>query len=374
MNYDAIIVGAGPAGCSAAYDLAARGQRVLLFDRRQFPRVKPCAGGITVKTMRRLRYPVEPVVREVCPDVVVGIALHEETHLRGRGLVCAMTVRSEFDEYNLQHAIDRGATFEVIRHIDSITEQPDGVLVETSAGTFRTPYLVGADGANSVVRRCIPGATPLRAGFAIEASVRGRTAPMTFDFGVVKRGYGWLFPKGDHVNVGLYTGDHALRPDRGALEEYARARLGPVELQHVVGHHIGIEGGTEPPATDRIVLVGDAAGLVDPLLAEGIHNAVASGQAAAAAIDDATALRTSLRTAYAQRLRTVLTDLRLAQTIARGFYRDMRLGYRLMTAPVLRWILMGAYRHGATMSACSRPRLSEPVYCTEAPGSSATLQ
>jgi geranylgeranyl reductase family protein len=371
MNYDAIIVGSGPAGCSAAYDLTACGGRVLLLDRRQFPRVKPCAGGITVKTMRRLRYSIEPVLRQVCTDVVVANALQEDTRLRGRGPVCAMTVRSEFDAYNLQHAIDRGAHFEVIRHINNITEDRDRVLVETSGGVLQAPYLIGADGANSVVRRFIPGAAPLRLGFAIEATVRGATAPMTFDFGVVQRGYGWLFPKGDHVNVGLYAGKFALKPDRNALEQYARARLGAVELEHVVGHHVGLEGGTEPPGTDRIALVGDAAGLVDPLLAEGIHNAVASGQAAAAAIHDAAPTGSSLRAHYAQRMVTILADLRFAHAIARGFYHDVRLGYRLMTAPILRWMLMGAYHRGATLSAFSRPRASEPVHWT---ATSATLQ
>ena len=67
--YDAIIVGAGPSGCAAAYDLAAAGSSVLLLDKRSFPRVKPCAGALTIKTVRALRYRVDPVVRSVAKAI-----------------------------------------------------------------------------------------------------------------------------------------------------------------------------------------------------------------------------------------------------------------------------------------------------------------
>src|SRR4051794_2789227 len=72
---DVIIVGAGPAGCAAAYDLAAAGLSVQLLDKKQFPRVKACAGALTMKTIRALRYSVLPVIRHICHDFQVGLRL-----------------------------------------------------------------------------------------------------------------------------------------------------------------------------------------------------------------------------------------------------------------------------------------------------------
>lgn len=129
MDYDAIVVGAGPSGSAAAYDPAAAGRRVLLLDRRHFPRVKACAGGLTVRTLRRLRYPVDPVVRQVCTEMVLANQPHASVKVGGSGVLCAMTVRSEVDHYCLERTIERGAEFRVVSHIDRIAHAHDGVRV-----------------------------------------------------------------------------------------------------------------------------------------------------------------------------------------------------------------------------------------------------
>jgi flavin-dependent dehydrogenase len=122
-----------------------------------------------------------------------------------------------------------------------LRETQHRIVLDTSDGTFEADWLIGADGANSVIRRLLEPAQPLALGFAIEAQVpTGNPPTMAFDFGVVEFGYGWLFPKADHVNVGLYTNAAHVRPGREELAEYARARLGTDRLEHVVGHHIGL--------------------------------------------------------------------------------------------------------------------------------------
>ncbi len=355
MRYDAIVVGAGPAGCAAAWDLAAAGKSVLLLDRRRFPRVKPCAGGITIKTLRRLRYPVTPVVREVCTSIVVRNQSAAPATLQAKHAVCAMTVRAELDAFCLGQTIERGAEFRVVRHIRSIREEADEVVLESDDVTWRAPWLVGADGANSVVRRMVPGFTPLAHAFAIEACVpTADPPPMEFDFGVAPRGYGWLFPKGDHVNVGLYTSAVDARPGRDALALYVRSKLGDVVLGDVVGHHIGVSGWRGRVASARVALAGDAAGLVEPLLGEGIHNAVASGQAAAAAILEAAQTRTALTTIYPRHLRPVLHDVRTGSRDAAWFYDHLDLGCRILCSRPAAAVLMTGYARGMTVAAIRR--------------------
>jgi flavin-dependent dehydrogenase len=125
-------------------------------------------------------------------------------------------------------------------------------------------------------------------------------------------------------------------------------------LQHVVGHHIGLKGWNAGVARARVALVGDAAGLVDPLLGEGIHNAVASGQAAAAAIQSSIATGFNLRASYAHDLKPTLQDLRISYRDGARFYRNLERGYSTLTSRGVRSALLKGYASGLTFSSTRR--------------------
>ena len=103
-------------------------------------------------------------------------------------------------------------------------------------------------------------------------------------FGYVQNGYGWLFPKATHVNIGIYTYDSTVVLSKDLLRGYARQRLGTDRIEGIVGFPIGFGGRRNAQDRERIILAGDAAGFAEPLFGEGIHNALKSGQTAASAI------------------------------------------------------------------------------------------
>src|ERR1700741_287301 len=116
--WDAVVVGAGPAGCACAYDLAAAGKSVLLVDKAEFPRMKACAGGLTMKTVRALRYSVAPVVRQTIDRMVLEERNSSRIPVSNRKSICVMTERSELDAFCVAKTIEAGAVFRRVRGID----------------------------------------------------------------------------------------------------------------------------------------------------------------------------------------------------------------------------------------------------------------
>ena len=385
-DYDILIAGAGPAGCAAAYDLARAGKRVLLLDKRAFPRHKACACGLTRKTLKALRYSVEPVVESVCHEIVLqqaaSDAARREVRVRTRNPICAMAVRERFDNFCLQQTLAMGANLRKIEGIVSLRELGGRVEVDiaTSNGieTLTAPVMIGADGSNGQTRRLAEGlhasreatAAALPAepqwytrGFALEATVPYEALPATlprgdaphdlvFDFAPLPGGYGWLFPKGSHINIGVGafvpkdSGDvHLKSVTRTLLTSYTQAKLGVGALTDITGQYLGMGGSAYVPR-GRVLLAGDAAGLVDSLTGEGIHSAIVSGQAAAAAILASNESGRDVTEEYAKRLRPLQETLAFSQRAAEAFYARPERGFRVMRTPLLRSLVLKTYADG----------------------------
>jgi geranylgeranyl reductase family protein len=357
--WDAIIVGAGPSGCAAAYDLASDGHSVLLLDKAEFPRPKACAGGLTRKSLRALRYSVTPVIRATRDAVTIEKSPTERMPVRSPTPVCAMTVRQELDDFCLRQTLAAGARFERVDPITEVEESPTEVCVQAGAKAFRGRFLIGADGVHSQVRRFAGSAEWFHRGFALEANVRigsAVSAGVVFDLKAVRGGYGWVFPKGDHVNVGLYCIDDSEKLNRERLTAYIDGRYGPVPAEQFVGQYLGFgaertEARRTEPSSSRIFLVGDAGGFADPLTGEGIYGAVASGQAAAWAIARHLRNKADAGRAFAKATSGLRADLRISAAGARWFYANSDAGYRAFTMPLLRRMILRAYADGAGVAA-----------------------
>ena len=331
---------------------------MLLVDKAEFPRHKACAGGLTRKSLRALRYSVTPVVRETVSAIVVERRTGEAATLSSRSAVCAMTVRQELDHFCWQQTLAAGAAFARIGAITAAEAGRDGVTLRTAEREYRGRFLIGADGVHSRVRQLLYGDRPawFRRGFALEAKVypvNGHRRDLVFDFAPVRQGYGWVFPKGDHLNVGLGvyndTGEEKL--DRPRLESYIRERFGEAQGEHVTGQYLGFGAEAAPGAEERVFLVGDAGGFADALTGEGIHGAIASGQAAAEAIEGEWRGGKRAQRAFDALTAQLRRDLALSSSGSRWFYGNLDVGYRALTAPVFRSAVINAYANGTKIAA-----------------------
>ena len=356
LETDIAILGAGPAGAAAALDLARAGRKVLLLDRRDFPRTKPCAGGVTMKAVHRLRYDITPVVRETVSRLDMSLYGRRRNAFESGAPVVLMTHRPELDALAVDRAREAGAAFHVVGPLRGLRQGSWGVELDCQGTRVRARWLIGADGAHSTVRRLLFGDSGLPGAVAIEGLLpreQCREYPHTgFDFGEIAAGYGWVFPKGDHVNVGLYVSRQGrARPDRGALADYARRRLGSDALECIQGFPIATRGHRQWPGTGRVLLVGDAAGLAEPLLGEGIYGAVLSGQMAAAALLDDEAVAPLAQ--YYANLAAWREELARTHVLARCYYATLPLAFGVLRHG-LRRPLMEGFAAGRTLGGVKR--------------------
>ena len=286
---DVIVVGAGPAGATAARLLAAWGISVLLLERYRLPRYKPCGGAITKRTIQFLApLDISPVIETWVRKIVVQSPNGESfaTNLP-EGLI-ATVMRDKFDTYLTDAAILAGAKLKSGEPVLRCEQRLDGVEVITARETYRCLALIGADGANSVVAEQL-GLKPKRRAVSIvvELSPEARerwddSIHLHFPFNL--NGYAWCFPKGDHLSAGIYTRSPQIPNWREWLHLYlANLELSDcLDRQKIRGHTIPIADKRSVFHKGNVIVVGDAAGVADPFTGEGISWAIYTGRLAAA--------------------------------------------------------------------------------------------
>lgn len=328
-RFDAIVVGAGPAGSTAARELAAAGARVLLLDRATFPRYKACGGGIPRRTARLLPFPIDSVIEdEVSLLDISWRGKHRFTRDSGTPFA-AMVMRQRFDALLLDHASRAGAAFRPNTAVRSLEFSPTTICVTAEDGFHaEAPYLVAADGAHSPVGRMAGLGLGLAECAAYEVEVRtpeprrlANRATAFIELGYRPWGYAWVFPKARVLSVGIVLPPDQAPTMKAQVHSYLK-RLGlqSATIEIARGHKIRFRRGAEPIANNHVILAGDAAGLADEFTQEGIYYAIESGRIAARAILRSLAGESPLSTYQRDIDRELMPELRAARIIASMFY------------------------------------------------------
>jgi len=331
VDTDVIVVGAGPGGSTAARELATRGLGVLMLDRARFPRDKPCGGGVTIRCAQLLPFDISPVVEHVVTGAQVRFRDGRNIARNFDGVLTYMTQRRRLDAFLAERAQEAGAEFRDGQAVARVVRLPDGTFEVQSGGEkHHARALVGADGANGVVATNLGFTRPFEAAVALEGNIatpngtpRWLEGRVALQLGGMPGGYGWVFPKGDHVNVGV-GGWKAVAGNRlrEELETTCRAYgFDPADLTNLRGHHLPMQRPGSPVTAGGAALVGDSAGFVDPLSGEGIYAAIASGVAVAPAIEDYLGGRVSSLVGYQHTVRReVVGDIEASRALMDIFH------------------------------------------------------
>jgi geranylgeranyl reductase family protein len=348
-TYDIAVVGMGPAGATAALELSRGGLRVLGFDKETHPRYKVCGGGLSARVAQLLDPGFHSVVEHSVNGVQFVYRGQDPILIASSEPIAYMVMRDRFDQYLLQQALCAGTDVRNGEGVIAVRQESDGVKVITEGGRYRAKIVIGADGANSLVARCLfPHRSQYRAP-ALESEVPiGKDGhypgPDTIlvDVGAARQGYGWIFPKQSGLSVGVGEFRRKSTGLRGTFDRFIQGE--PELTRRIVprpaGHPIpvfleGDAGRSENTLSQfvrgRALLVGDAAHLVDPLFGEGIYYAVRSGQLAAQAILSAPHDHTGSLVAYEAALeRHIVPDFRVTARIAKVIYAFPRLSFKLL--------------------------------------------
>lgn len=300
-DYDVIVVGAGPGGSTAARFCAQAGLKTLLIEKERLPRYKPCGGCLSFKTVYLLDFDLSPVLENTIYGVKFSYCFEDSFSIQSTQPMAFLVMRDRLDQFLVRKALEKGAEILEGERVVRVEEKEHWVEVELARGEkLRCEHLIGADGARSVVAKSL-SLLPQKGngkGIGLESEIPFQSAVnfpkedfhhIHLDFGRTPSGFGWVFPKRERLSVGI--GGMFIDAGKTNLHQCfinflnGLSYINKGEAGKVMGHPLPSfydEG--QRVSQGRVLLVGDAGYLIDPLTGEGIYYAIRSGMLAADAI------------------------------------------------------------------------------------------
>jgi geranylgeranyl reductase family protein len=339
QSYDVIIVGAGPAGATLAYELAKREMGVLVLEKEKLPRYKCCAGGVTSKTAKLLDFDISEVAEDIIYEVSFTFNLGSPYLGQHSQPLIYTVMRDVFDHFLVQRAQQLGAVLMDGHKVTQIQVSADWVEISTTDNIFRSRLVVGADGAYSVVARELGMGRNIQYLVGIESEIVVAEEELAkwksrvqIDLGCIPGGYAWVFPKRNHLSVGAGCLDSKARHLNRHHQKFLNSLgIGSYTIARSSSHLIPTCTKGKLIWQDKALLLGDAAGLTDPLTGEGIYNAIQSAQLAAPVIENSL-LRGKVGLQDYQQIveRKILSELRIARKLSKFFVRFPHLTFGML--------------------------------------------
>ncbi|PZG09055.1 hyaluronate lyase [Micromonospora craterilacus] len=293
--WDLVVIGGGPAGLSAAFVAARRGVRTLVIERATHPRYKTCGGGLIGTSLTALAGRIEVPARDVVDRATFTLdGRRGFTRRHGAGPLVTMVRREEFDDRLRAAAVSAGAEVREQVAVRALEQTPEVVRLRLAGGeTVRARAIVGADGSSGVTARHV-GVRYRQVDLGLElelpvsAEQRARWRHrLLLDWGPLPGSYAWVFPKDDRLTVGVIAGRGEGERTREYLRRFVdRLGLAGVQPAHDSGHLTRCRADDSPLRRGRVLVAGDAAGLLEPWTREGISYALRSGELAGDAVAD----------------------------------------------------------------------------------------
>lgn len=332
-NVDVAIIGSGPSGAYAAYQLAKHGKSVLIIEKETLPRYKVCGGGLVYRGKELLDFDIAEIIEASFEKVDIYVD-NKDVHFqpeRNKPII-TMVMRDSFDYHIVNKAIGLGA--ELLQNAE-VNNIDDGIIkFANSENEVKAKFIIIADGALSPVSKIAGFKDDRELIPAVEYEIEvpeedyARLAKtVRFDIDAIPSGYGWSFPKKNHlsIGVGVFKTKSKLK-----LRDYAEKYIEKLGIttrlnQSVHGFVISITPRKEIVKGNCFV-IGDAAGFADPIVGEGISNALLSGKLVADAIAEANMDRDQAESLFKQKLNERLfPELAIGIRLAKFFYENRTL-------------------------------------------------